>query len=112
MKTPYEILAVASDATDVEIKQAYLQKIKDNPPDRDQDLFQVIQNAYQAIKDHASRLSYELFTLPTVEFDELLDHALDVTRTEAINSEQFNQLLRASIDETTLLSTLHRTEKS
>ena len=30
MKTPYEILDVAADVTDVEIKRAYLQKVKEN----------------------------------------------------------------------------------
>ena len=51
MKTPYEILEVAEQASDSEIKQAYLQKVKLNPPDRDHEKFQQIHSAYETIKN-------------------------------------------------------------
>ena len=47
MKTPYELLAVTELATDVEIKQAYLQQVKLNPPERDQAKFQQLHIASQ-----------------------------------------------------------------
>jgi curved DNA-binding protein CbpA len=100
MKNPYEILEVAADATDAEIKQAYLEKVKDNPPDRDQERFQLIHNAYLSIKDHKSRLSHALFSVPTADFDELLDQALHVTQAPQVRPEYFKQLLRAGLDET------------
>jgi curved DNA-binding protein CbpA len=49
MKTPYEILEVAEQATDSEIKQAYLHKVKFNPPDRNHEKFQQIHAAYETI---------------------------------------------------------------
>jgi DnaJ-class molecular chaperone len=104
MKTPYEILAVAADASDAEIKQAYLQKVKDNPPDRDQAQFQLIHNAYSSIKDNKSRMSYALFTMPAADFDELLDQALNTAQTLQINQEQFNKLLHAGVDDKTVLN--------
>lgn len=102
MKTPYEILEVAPDANDDEIKQAYLQQVKNNPPDRDQELFQLIHNAYESVKDNKSRISYALFNNPSVDFNELIDQALDTVKTVPISPEQFNRLLHAGIDDTTI----------
>ncbi|MCK5189319.1 MAG: DnaJ domain-containing protein, partial [Methylococcales bacterium] len=42
MKTPYEILDVAVEASDAEIKQSYLRQVKNNPPDHEQEKFQLI----------------------------------------------------------------------
>ena len=85
MQTPYEILDVAVDASDDEIKQAYLQQVKNNPPDRDQEKFQLIHDAYTAIKDHKSRVSYDLFTLPSTNFNVLLDQALHTEKALELN---------------------------
>jgi hypothetical protein len=41
-------LNVATTANDAEIKQAYLRLVKDNPPDRNQEKFQLIHDAYSA----------------------------------------------------------------
>jgi DnaJ-class molecular chaperone len=112
MKSSFETLGVAIDATDVEIKQAYLQKVKDNPPDRDQERFQLIYAAYASIKDEKSRISYALFTAPAAEFDELLERALDTAQIPQIKPEHFIQLLRAGVDETTLLNAMANPEKS
>jgi DnaJ-class molecular chaperone len=112
MKTPYEILEVASDANDVEIKQAYLQQVKNNPPDRDQEQFQLIHNAYESIKDNKSRISHALFDNPSVDFEELIDQALDVEQTVQISPEQFNQLLHAGIDDTTIQNAIPNPQKS
>jgi DnaJ-class molecular chaperone len=112
MKTPYEILGIAADASDVEIKQAYLQKVKDNPPDRDQEQFQLIHNAYTLIKDSKSRMSYALFNLPAADFDELLDQAFDTAQIVQINPEQFNKLLHAGVDDKTVLNAIAHYGKS
>lgn len=75
MNSPYQILGVTEQATDPDIKQAYLQLVKDNPPDRDQQRFRQIQQAYETIKDDDSRLRHALFHFPSMEFDALLAHA-------------------------------------
>ncbi len=101
MQTPYEILDVLVDANDDQIKQAYLRKVKDNPPDRDQDQFQLIHNAYIAIKDIKSRTRLALFTLPNADFGGVIDQMLTTDPMTTLNAEQFQQLLSASIDDTT-----------
>lgn len=111
MKTPYEILDVAADANDVAIKQAYLRQVKENPPDRDQEQFQLIHNAYTSIKDHKSRISFALFNVPDVDFDDLIDQALGTVQTFELDAEHFNKLLGASIDDTTIQNALANTEK-
>ena len=112
MKTPYEILDVAADAGDAEIKQAYLRKVKDSPPDRDQERFQLIHNAYTSIKDHKSRLKYSLFLLPAADFDQLLDLALATAGSVRLQPEQFIKLLHAGMDDKTGLNALAPTKKS
>jgi DnaJ-class molecular chaperone len=111
MKTPYEILDVAANANDVEIKQAYLRQVKENPPDRNQEQFQLIHDAYTSIKDHKSRLSFALFNVPAVDFDELVDQALDTKQIFEFDAEHFNKLLHASIDDTTIQNALTTSEK-
>jgi len=104
MQTPYQLLNVTPESTDVEIKHAYLQQVKNNPPDRDQEKFQEIHTAYSAIKDYKSRLSYTLFNLPTANFNELIEPALQTKSTQAMTSEQFKQLVELSVDEQTLIN--------
>jgi DnaJ-class molecular chaperone len=97
MKTPYEILSVSLDATDAEIKHAYLLKVRTNPPDRNREQFQLIHNAYQSIKDAHSRVSYDLFTLPVADFNAWLDGALQIDQTLSLSPEQLNMLLQVGI---------------
>lgn len=111
MKTPFEILDVAADASDTQIKQAYLQKVKDNPPDRDQARFQSINNAYESIKDAKSRISYALFHIPDADFDALLDKALDSAQPLRIEPEQFVKLLGAGSGDAIFLNDLNPSVK-
>ena len=103
MKTPYEILEVAEQATDSEIKQAYLQKVKLNPPDRNHEKFQQIHAAYETIKNATSREKYALFNYPEADFDALLDQAFSYVQPLLLSAEHFDKLLLASIDDKTFL---------
>ncbi|MGR8999317.1 MAG: J domain-containing protein [Gammaproteobacteria bacterium] len=103
MKTPYQILEVAEQATDTEIKQAYLQKVKLNPPDRDNETFQQIHSAYETIKNVTSREKYALFNYPEADFDALLDQAFNTELPSLMSADYFDNLLRASIDDKTFL---------
>ena len=101
MKTPYEILEVAEQASDSAIKQAYLQKIKLNPPDRDHEKFQQIHSAYETIKNATSREKYALFNFPEADFNTLLDKGFIATQPALMNADIFENLLHASIDDKT-----------
>lgn len=111
MQTPYELLGLETDASDAEIKQAYIQQVKQNPPDRDQDKFQRIHEAYNEIKDHTSRLKYELFTLPSTDFSAVIDRALLSEQIPTVDAQAFEKVLQASLDDTSLLNPLTQSEK-
>lgn len=114
MQTPYEILGIVNlsqDALDAQIKHAYLREVKNNPPDRNQEKFQVIHNAYLAIKDAKSRLKYDLFTIPVIRFDKLLDQALQVEQSPDMNADSLQKIFSISIDDASLLNALTRPGK-
>ena len=48
---PREILGVAPNAGDEEIRAAYLRKVKENPPDRSPAAFERIRDAYEILRD-------------------------------------------------------------
>jgi len=111
MQTPYEILGVGIDASDAEIKQAYLQQVKNNPPDHNQPQFQLIHDAYSAIRDHKSRVSYDLFTLPRTDFNNLIDVALQTEQTPTPDWESLKKILSITVDDASLLNALVSPEK-
>ena len=106
MKTPYTILGINTDANDHDIKQAYLQQVKNNPPDRDQEKFLQIHNAYLLIKDVKSRVSYDLFTLPSADFTSIVDTALQSEQSLMLDSDTLQSLLGMDIDEACLLNAI------
>ncbi|CAD6872166.1 J domain-containing protein [Methylomonas fluvii] len=94
MISPYDILGVPEQASDADIKQAYLQRVKDNPPDRDPARFRQIQEAFEAIKDQDSRLRHALFAMPHIEFDALLAQAFGQQgASEPMAADDFLKLL-------------------
>jgi DnaJ-class molecular chaperone len=111
MMSPFVMLGINEDADDAEIKQAYLAKVKENPPELAQQQFKEIHDAYISIKDYKSRLSYQLFTLPPVDFDLLVDQALQTENAVELSAEVFQQILKASVDESYLLKITNQAEK-
>lgn len=103
MDNPYQVLEVAATADDAAIKKAYLQMVRENPPEREQEKFQRIHEAYEQIKNKKRRLAYELFTLPNADFDAFLDQTFVPERTSQLGSEQLLLLLREGLDKDALL---------
>ncbi|SJM94255.1 J domain-containing protein [Crenothrix polyspora] len=99
MKTPYETLNVTEHASDIEIKHAYLQKVKQYPPDHNPALFQQIHDAYQAIKDQKNRINHALFDYPEADFNALLNQALVSPAPLNLSADCFDKLLQASVNE-------------
>ena len=52
---PREILGVGPDATDEELRAAYLQKVRQHPPDRSPEEFEKIRDAFEKLKDPRRR---------------------------------------------------------
>ena len=108
MQTPYEMLGIGVDASDNDIKQAYLQQVKNNPPDREPEKFQLMHDAYTKIKDTHSRIKYDLFTLPELDFNTFLGQALATEQPAVIDMEA---LLIASSSEASFASVFSGAEK-
>lgn len=53
--TPHEVLGIAVDASDDQIRAAYLEKVKAFPPDRSPDEFEKIRDAYESLRDPRRR---------------------------------------------------------
>lgn len=101
--TPYQILGVDPQADDVSIRQAYLDLVKIFPPERQPERFREIRQAYQAINDQDSRWLTELFGLPEISFDQLLNQAFPQPESRsAMPPADFLQLLSAEAVEPAL----------
>jgi curved DNA-binding protein CbpA len=59
---PREILGVPPDAGDERIRDAYLQKVKEHPPDREPATFERIRDAYEALRDPRRRARHMLLS--------------------------------------------------
>ena len=57
---PREILGVAPNAGDEEIRAAYLRKVKENPPDRSPAAFERVRDAYEILGDPRRRALHML----------------------------------------------------
>ena len=69
---PFEVLGVPEDADDAAVQAAWLEAVRRSPPDRDPAGFQEARQAWELIRDEASRRRLRLFGLP------LPDHFVDL----------------------------------
>ncbi len=76
MQTPFEILDVADDANDDAVKKAYLNKVREYPPEHSAEAFQRIRGAFELIQTDKQRRKYRLFHLEKPDFQYLLRQSL------------------------------------
>jgi len=62
---PYDILNVSYEATDNEIRKAYLELVRKFPPDTKPEQFKKIRESYSLIENETARLKYYLFNRNT-----------------------------------------------
>jgi curved DNA-binding protein CbpA len=63
MSDPYEIFGLNSDAGENEIRQRYLELVREFPPDRAPDRFAAIHAAYDSLRNPAERLHAQIFRI-------------------------------------------------
>jgi curved DNA-binding protein CbpA len=72
---PRAVLGVAPDATDEQIRAAYLRKVKEFPPDRNPVEFEQVRDAYELLRDRRQRIRHFLFAIdPRASVESVLDH--------------------------------------
>lgn len=101
MNNPFEVLDVATDATDETIKRAYLEKVRQYPPDRDPAMFQTVRSAYDTIADQRARIEYALFHDPSPSLDGLIERALRSGQPSRPNRKTLIALLREPVGSNT-----------
>jgi curved DNA-binding protein CbpA len=60
---PVQVLGVSPDATDTEIRAAYVLKVREYPPDRSPEQFERIRDAYEILRDPRRRMRHRLFAV-------------------------------------------------
>jgi curved DNA-binding protein CbpA len=94
---PFNVLGVAETADDAAIKKAYLQKVREHPPERAPERFQAIRTAYEAIKTRRDRLSYRLFEHETPDPARLVASALQMGARRRPTEQQLRQWLNSRL---------------
>jgi curved DNA-binding protein CbpA len=71
---PRQVLDIAENAAEEEIRAAYLRKIKEHPPETSPEEFERIRDAYETLRDPRRRVSSLLFAVdPEAPFTSLLE---------------------------------------
>ena len=71
---PAAVLGVSADASDAEIRAAYLRKVVEHPPDRSPEQFERIRDAYEVLRDPYRRIEQALLSVdPEAPLVTLLD---------------------------------------
>ena len=97
MKNPFDVLDVPVTADDETIKKAYLQKVREYPPEREPERFQLIRTAFETIKTRQDRLSYRLFHQETPDVEGLVAQALRTGTGKRPSEKQLMQVLIDSL---------------
>ena len=56
MTDPKQILGVALNASDEDIRAAYLRKVKEHPPEQAPEIFEQVRDAYNTLRDPRLRM--------------------------------------------------------
>lgn len=71
---PWGVLGIQDDATDGQIRAAYIEKVKLHPPDRDQQQFERVRDAYEELRDPRRRAERMILSAdPNQPLPSLLD---------------------------------------
>jgi curved DNA-binding protein CbpA len=97
MKNPFVLLGVSETADDEAIKKAYLQQVRQHPPEREPEQFQAIRVAFEAIKTHRDRLRYRLFQQEAPDMEALVETALWGGTGKRPTEQQFLRTLTESL---------------
>ncbi len=62
---PYDVLEISQTTDDTAVRNAYIELIRNHPPELFPEEFQRISDAYEKLKDENSRLQYQVFNTET-----------------------------------------------
>jgi curved DNA-binding protein CbpA len=86
MNDPYETLGVTPQSTESEIRNRYLQLVREFPPDRAPERFAQIRAAYDELRDPLVRLQKQVFSTATLDsIDEIAACVRERLRTRRLS---------------------------
>ena len=95
---PYLVLGVPLDADDARIRRAYLDAVKETPPETHPARFKEVAAAYEKIKDELARYRYELFDTTCSSdspLEVVLRHSYATVRSAPLGFDAMKEFLRA-----------------
>ena len=92
-----DVHVLSPDISDEMVKQAYLQKVRDYPPEQNPEKFRRIREAYELLKDEKSRLAYALFHIDDINSMDILSTLFLDTKRSVPTEKQFLNVLRESL---------------
>ena len=93
MPDPYHVLGVTADASDEDIKQAYLEHVRRYPPERAPERFQAAREAFERVRTRRDRLRLKLLQPPGADIAELVAGALPQDARQRPGEATFQALL-------------------
>lgn len=102
MKNPYKVLGVQVNTTDEEIRKAWLEKVKQFPPERYPDKFKEIRDAYETIGNDTNRLRNFLFSTDLYigsPFEALTQEIEDPSKRKPPSIDEFKDIMKRSFDQ-------------
>lgn len=97
MITAFDILGVSIDATDEEIKKAYLQKVKIYGPEQAPDEFKKIRSAFDLINTEEKRIKYQLFNNDVPSVYAFVEDSLSAEKLQGTTEQLLTQALLESL---------------
>jgi len=96
LSDPYTVLGLARGCSEAEVRRRYLELVRQHPPDRDQERFVEIHQAYEKLRDPVMRVQSRLFELESGD------------TMAAVIADVRHRLRKARIPTSTLLSLAER----
>jgi len=91
---PAAVLGVSADASDTEVRAAYLRKVVEHPPDRSPEQFERVRDAYEKLRDPYRRIEAALLSVdPEAPLARLLDTGANPRR--FVGPEPWMRVLRS-----------------
>jgi curved DNA-binding protein CbpA len=85
---PYVVLGIGADADEGQIRQRYLQLVREHPPERDPQGFASVRAAYDQVRDPVVSLKRRLFDLTATDgIDQLISAQMQQNKTKRIPTE-------------------------
>ena len=102
MKTPYTVLAIPETADDKAVKKAYLEAVRQNPPDLHPNRFRRIRRAYEQIATKKDRLRYELFDNTCPDRIDIAEALFKHNQGGELTKKSFQNVLKNAVANTTV----------